>query len=317
MKIRLGTRGSQLARAQSGWVADLLRQRGHEVEMVVVKTKGDLQLDRAFAQIGQPGVFVREIEIALEEQRIDLAVHSYKDLPSIGPEGLSIVAVPERLGAADRLLFRPEARAGSPGPIPLKQGARVGTAAARRQALLHDMRPDLQVEMLRGNLPRRVQRLLDGDFDAILLAAAGLDRLDRLGALPRDGVEEIDLDPSVFVPAPSQGALALQVRSDDAETGAAVAALDDVAAHRAVRAERRLLELVEGGCHAAVGAWCRDLSHDAEAATDVGSLQMIAMAGIEGDANAGSSRSVRYARDRGDDPIELAERIARVLKGEA
>ncbi|MCG8461039.1 MAG: hydroxymethylbilane synthase [Holophagales bacterium] len=256
MTIRLGTRGSRLALAQSNWVAARLREHGHEVEMVTIRTEGDRVQDRAFAQIGQPGVFVREIERALSDGRIDLAVHSYKDLPSQGPEGLEIAAVPERLDPADRLLIRPGAAAdpGNGGLSALMPGAVVGTASARRSALLAQLRPDLEPRLLRGNLPTRVGKLLDGEYDAILLAAAGLERLDRDGQLPRRGLLEHRLDPHSFVPAPSQGALALQTRVGD-PTARAVDALDDPGAHRAVDAERAILARVEGGCHVAFGAY--------------------------------------------------------------
>ncbi|MEM9599293.1 MAG: hydroxymethylbilane synthase [Acidobacteriota bacterium] len=304
MKLRLGTRGSLLARTQSGWVGQALIAAGHEVETVVVETRGDQQRDRPFAAIGAPGVFVRELERALEDRRVDLVVHSYKDLPSASPEGLVIAAVPERLDSADRLLARPGAidLDGAAGPLPLVRGARLGTASARRQALVLDLRPDLEVALLRGNVPTRLAKLVSGEYDAILLAAAGLDRLDRAGGDPRHGVVEMRLDPSVFVPAPSQGALAVQVRDgDDGDDGAirrAVSALDDAGAHRCVRAERRLLERVEGGCNVPFGAWCRA---DAE-----GRLQLDAIFG-EGDG------VLRRASGQGDDPVALADALAPAL----
>lgn len=297
--IRLGTRGSRLALTQSGWVADRLRDAGHEVEMVIIKTEGDQKQDRAFAQIGQPGVFVREIETALLEDRIDLAVHSYKDLPSAGPDGLTIAAVPERLDVADRLLVRKEALDPDAAPdtlLPLRRGAVIGTASARRIALLKHFRPDLEARLLRGNLPKRVERLRSGDYDAILLAAAGLERMDRDGGLDMGGVEQLRLDPWHFVPAPSQGALALQTRLGDPAEDAA-RGLDDPAAHRAARAERAVLARVEGGCHVAFGAWCRDAGPE---------LDVVAVLGGE--------RGVARAEGRGADPESLASSLVGELR---
>lgn len=306
--LRLGTRGSRLALSQSTWVAEQLRARGHRVELVTIRTEGDRVQDRAFAQIGQPGVFVRELERALLDGRVDLAVHSYKDLPSAMPEGLVIAAVPERVDVADRLLIRPGAHAPhADGFLPLTPGARVGTASARRTALLHHFRPDLEVGLLRGNLPRRIEKLLDGEHDAILLAAAGLERMDRDGGLDRGDLVEIRLDPERFVPAPSQGALAVQVRgASDAER--AVAEIDDPVAHRAVRAERAVLARVEGGCHLAFGAYCRQPAAQNSAAQNSNGAELDVVAVL------GSERRVARAEGRGIDAESLAERLVRELR---
>lgn len=264
MKLALGTRGSRLALAQSGDIARMFGSRGHEVEIRVIRTSGDRDRDRAFVEVGAPGVFVVEIEQALLAGEIDVAVHSFKDLPSKSPAALVVAAVPERVDSADRLLIHPEAHDPAGGLVPVREGGVVGTASARRQALLRHFRPDLSTALLRGNLPTRVAKVREGLFDATLLAAAGLIRLDRTAerdlsvALDRSGIVEVRLDPAVFVPAPSQGALAVQVRRDDASVRSEVAALDDAAAHRAVRAERALLALVEGGCQVPFGAWARD-----------------------------------------------------------
>lgn len=310
MKLRLGTRGSRLARAQSAWVAERLGEHGHEVETVIVETRGDVDGERAFAEIGAPGVFVRELERALQDGRVDLVVHSYKDLPSQSPAGLEIAAVPERLDPADRLLVRadavdPERRDSDEGRsalvLPLAEGAVVGTASARRQALVHDLRADLEVRLLRGNVPTRLDKLRAGDYDAILLAAAGLERLERAGGLDRAGLVEIRLDPAVFVAAPSQGALALQVRDADDAVRQSIAALDDAAARRAVRAERHLLARVEGGCHVPFGAYCHALDGDR--------LRLDAVYGVEIDGVI----EMRRASGEGDDPIALAESLVPTL----
>ncbi|MEA3245122.1 MAG: hydroxymethylbilane synthase [Gemmatimonadota bacterium] len=259
MNLRLGTRGSALALAQAHDAARRLTAAGATVEIVIISTVGDRVTDRAFSDVGAFGVFVREIEAALLDRRIDVAVHSYKDLPSRGPDGLVVAAVPERVDPADVLLVRRDRMAAPVNGIPLAPGAVVGTSAMRRRALLHEMRPDLTHALLRGNVPTRVRALADGTFDAIVLAAAGLARLaredgDRKLTLPAD-VEVVRLDPSRFVPAPSQGAIALQVRAGDAAE-AVVARVDDASCRRAVATERVALFLAEGGCTIPFGAWC-------------------------------------------------------------
>ena len=300
MKLRLGSRGSQLALRQSGSVADRLRAGGHQVEVVKISTRGDRHRDLAFEHIGAPGVFVRELESALSGGRVDLVVHSYKDLPSASAPELTVAAVPERLDAADLLLVRPGALdQAAEGILPLADGARVGTASARRRALVLDLRPDLDVAHLRGNVPTRVDRLRAGGYDAILLAAAGLRRLGE--DLDLGGLVDLRLDPAIFVPSPSQGALAVQVRAADrgrdGEIHRAVAALDDPAVRRVVAAERRLQALLEGGCQIAFGAWCRPETGR--------QLRM--------DAAYSAGGALRRASGTGDDAIELAERLLPAL----
>lgn len=296
MKIRLGTRGSRLALIQARWTAARLAMAGHEPEIVIIKTKGDRVQDRSFADVGSPGVFVAEIENALLEDEIEVAVHSYKDLPSTGPAELVVAAVPERMDPADRMLIRPSSE--DPGrALGVREGAVVGTASARRIALVAHMRPDCSTALLRGNLPTRVRKVEEGEYDAILLAAAGLDRVDRAArddptlAISREGVREIRLDPREFVPAPSQGALALQVKGERREVREAIAALDDGDAHAAVRAERSLLARVEGGCQVPFGAWC----HRSEA----GGFELHAF--LERDGRT------RFVRESGDDPEALGD----------
>jgi len=258
-KLRLGTRGSDLARTQSGTVAAALERLGLRVDLTIIKTSGDQNTTSAFASIGPQGVFVREIEQALVERRIELAVHSFKDLPTKSPPELTIGAVPARVDPADLLLVRRAALAGAGDDwLPLKAGARVGTASARRRAWLAHFRPDLVVEPLRGNVPTRVRRLEEGTFDAIVLAAAGVERLQaeqRLGSALAD-VAVLRLDPERFVPAPAQGALAIQCRRDDARVLAALASIDDAPSRAAVTAERDALARAEGGCDVAFGAYC-------------------------------------------------------------
>lgn len=260
MTIRIGTRGSALARAQTGGVVRRLRGAGLYVEEVVIETRGDRDTVSAFPEFGGAGVFVREIEEALLDGRIDAAVHSYKDLPSDGPEDLIVAAVAGRLDPADHLLIRRECFVPAAGRLPLPAGARVGTASARRQALLLHERDDLAIAPLRGNVDTRVRLLLEGRYDAVVLAGAGVRRLQDAGALGdmgSKGIHDCRLGPEWFVPAPAQGALAVQVRRSDRELAAAVGALEEPEAALVVGAERRLLAGVEGSCDLPFGAWCR------------------------------------------------------------
>jgi hydroxymethylbilane synthase len=294
MKIRIGTRGSALARVQAADVARRITAAGHAAEIVIIATLGDRVSDRTFSDVGAFGIFVREIESALLDRAIDVAVHSYKDLPSKGPGELVVAAVPERLDAADILLVRAVAST-SEGPIPVRYGARVGTSAARRRALLIAARPDLDVGMLRGNVPTRVRALIDGQFDAIVLAAAGLSRLQRNDDSERlvfpSEISCTRLDPTQFVPAPAQGAIALQVRANDEAVREVVAALNDPTTERALRAERMALALADGGCTLPFGAWC-EVQGD-------GSLILWAALGLD-------DGTVARSRSAGDDPSAIA-----------
>lgn len=298
MTLRIGTRGSALALAQAHDVARRLALAGHASEIVVISTAGDRATDRAFSDVGAFGVFVREIEAMLMAGRIDVAVHSYKDLPSRGTSDLVIAAVPERMDPADVLLVRRDRLTEPTAGIPLTHGARVGTSAVRRRALLLEVRPDLDVGLLRGNVPTRVRALTDGRFDAIVLAAAGLARLareegDRRLTLPPD-IAVFRLDPAWFVPAPSQGAIALQVRLADARSTSAVAAIDDAACRRALLAERTALYLAEGGCTLPFGAWC--------AVDESGQLLLTAALGRD-------DGTVARGTARGTDPATLAAQV--------
>lgn len=265
MTLRIGTRGSALALAQAHDVARRLDARGIASTIEIISTSGDRVTDRSFAEVGAFGIFVREIESALLDGRVDVAVHSYKDLPSTGPAKLAITAVPERVDVADVLLAPASTLVGDD-LLPLRVGARVGTSSARRRALLQHFRPDLRIELLRGNVPTRVRAIIEGRFDAIVLAAAGLLRLQRSGnALPSldaAGIAVRRLDPAQFVPAPSQGAVAVQTRRDDAAVNAAVASIDDVGVRRALAAERGALARAEAGCSLPFGAWCRPVGDE-------------------------------------------------------
>ncbi len=256
-KLRLGTRGSELARTQSETIAAALRAAGFDVELTIIKTSGDQNQTAPFGSIGPQGVFVREIEQALVERRIELAVHSFKDLPTSSPADLIVAAVPARVDPADLLLVRRSALVEGDDWLPLARGARIGTASARRRVWLRHFRPDLATLPLRGNVPTRVRKLAEGAFDAILLAAAGVERLQAEGRLSGlDSIEVRRLDPTRFVPAPAQGALAVQCRRDDDAVLAALKAIDHAPSHAAVTAERDALARAEGGCDVAFGAYC-------------------------------------------------------------
>jgi hydroxymethylbilane synthase len=277
MKLKLGTRGSDLALTQSRWVAAELARAGVETELVIISTSGDRSQAPSFGAIGPQGVFVREIEQALSAGAIDIAVHSYKDLPTTSPAGLFIAAVPPRRDPADWLFARKAEEMAEKvsdtfnsvsdtfSDTLLRAGARVGTSSARRQAWLRHWHPDVVIEPLRGNVPTRLKRLADGDFDAILLAGAGVERLSEASAVLDDALAHITrlrLDPERFVPAPAQGALALQCRDAAPAIRAALGALDDAETRVAVTLERAALALAEGGCDTAFGAYARRTNGD-------------------------------------------------------
>ncbi len=241
----LGTRGSPLAIWQAEWVQARLREIAPDVTVTLlrIKTSGDKILDVPLAKIGGKGLFVKEIEEALLEGTIDLAVHSMKDVPTVLPEGLDILCVPEREDPRDALISRKAV------PLDkLPQGARVGTSSLRRQAQLLHRRPDLKIEVLRGNLDTRLRKLREGEFEAILLAAAGLRRMGW------DGQITEYLAPEVSLPAIGQGALGLEGRRNDAFVCELVRPLEHPPTRAAVTAERALLDRLEGGCQVPIAA---------------------------------------------------------------
>lgn len=243
--IRIGTRGSALARWQAEWVAARLAELKIEVQLVLIQTQGDVK-SGPIGAIGTQGVFTKELQRALLDRQIDLAVHSLKDLPTEPVSGLALAAVPPRESTRDVLVAR---TAGSLETLPA--GAAVGTGSLRRQAQLLHARGDLQLRDIRGNVETRIGKLDDGQFDAIVLAEAGLRRL----GLAHRITHTIGRD--VMLPAVGQGALGLESRADDATTRKLVAPLDDAATHACVRAERAMLAALRGGCLAPVGAWGR------------------------------------------------------------
>lgn len=252
--LRVGSRTSDLARFQTGLVLEGLLHLDVEAEFVGIRSSGDDAPDVPIGQIGGTGVFTRELERALLDGEIDAAVHSLKDLATRMPEGLRVGAVLPREDPRDVVVLSPglrEAGVGGEGDEilgALPRGATVGTASLRRRAFLLHLRPDLQIEAIRGNVPTRLAKLKSGRYDAIILAAAGLRRLGK--------EEEIDahLPPASFPPAPGQGAVAVQIRADDSRTAGVFPTLDDAPTRITVTAERAFLRRIEGGCQVPAGA---------------------------------------------------------------
>ena len=239
--IRIGTRGSLLATTQAGAIRDALLANGHEAELVIISTEGD-QSSEPIADIGV-GVFTAALREAIHEGQVDMAVHSYKDLPTAEDPRFVIAAIPPREDARDALVARDGLVLGE-----LPAGAIVGTSSPRRAAQLRALGLGLEIRPLRGNLDTRLNRVSRGDLDAIVVARAGLTRLGRL-----DDVTET-LEPVQMLPAPAQGALALECRAGDSRLAALLAELDDADTRAAVTAERALLAELEAGCSAPVGA---------------------------------------------------------------
>jgi hydroxymethylbilane synthase len=285
--LRIGTRGSLLAK----WQAESIRKRlfattGVEGEIVIIKTAGDKMQQAPPTQIGGKGIFIKELEEALLDETIDLAVHSVKDIPTDTPSRLMFPAVCRRDDVRDCLVGATLAT--------LRQGARVGTSSLRRQAQLLHIRPDLDIRDLRGNVDTRLRKVESGEYEAILLAKAGL---DRLGLSQR--IAEV-LSPEVCMPAVGQGAIAVECRLKDAETADILAPLDDAETRTAIIAERALLAALQGGCQVPLGAWAR---------IERGELVL--------EACVCSVDGVQYVKQRATAPPEqaaaLGEHMARLL----
>lgn len=298
MRLTLGTRGSKLAIWQAEWVAAQLRQGGFEIVVRVIRTSGDRRSTSSPEQADGKGIFVKEIEEALMaggaggQDGIDLAVHSLKDLPVDQPDGLYIAAIPPREDARDVLISRPGAEIRLDN---LALGARVGTGSPRRRSQLLYRRPDLNVTPIRGNVDTRLRKLDCGEYDAVVMAAAGI---LRLGLAAR--INEY-LAPDVVCPAPGQGAVAIEIRSGDERTARAVEALDDQRTHRAVCAERAALRYLGGGCQTPIAAYARP-EGDA-------SIALLAVV-----ASPDGQQVVRaLATGAGDHPEDLGRRIAEDL----
>ncbi|WDP89643.1 MAG: hydroxymethylbilane synthase [Desulfobacter sp.] len=252
-KVRIGTRGSQLALWQANYIKGRIEQAFEqiEVDIVIIKTTGDRITDRPLAMVGGKGLFVKEIETALLENRIDLAVHSMKDMPGELPPGLVIGAVPERENPFDVLISR-EGKAFSDYP----QGAVIGTSSLRRGSQLKHARPDLEISSIRGNLDTRLKKLKSGEYDAIVLAAAGLRRLGQEKEISEYLNEEI------MVPAVGQGALCIETRENDPDMAPVMEALDHGPTRVCVEGERAFLKQIEGSCHIPVACFGKLIQED-------------------------------------------------------
>ncbi len=290
-QLRIGTRRSQLALWQANWVKETLVRRNPDldVEIVKIKTTGDKILDVPLAKVGGKGLFVKEIETALLDNSVDLAVHSMKDVPTQLPEGLKIVAVSEREDPRDVIISREGKTLAQ-----LPKGARIGTSSLRRQAQLAGFRPDLVMESLRGNINTRLKKLREGQYDAIVLAYAGVKRLGWEGE-----VTQI-LDTDIMLPAIGQGALGIEARGDDPGTLERIMFLNHSETSLCVRAERAFLHRLEGGCQVPIAAYA------------TADNSMVTLAGLVADVNGEKLIRMEVRSDEAsceEAGMELAEQI--------
>jgi hydroxymethylbilane synthase len=288
-RLRIGSRGSQLAFWQADHISDLLRAQGHTVEIEIIKTTGDKITDVALAKVGTKGMFTKEIEEALVENRVDLAVHSLKDLPTELAADFEIAAITTREDARDVFCSVKYANIEA-----LPVGACVGTGSLRRQAQLKALRSDLQIHALRGNVDTRLRKLESGDYDAIILAAAGLNRLGKTQL-----VRQV-IPVEVMTPAAGQGALGIEIRKGDAATRKLLAFLDDAATRAATTCERALLSKLGGGCQVPIGAF---------AELKGGRIRLDGLV-----AHPDGTKILRETSE-GDDPVKLGEAVGEALLG--
>lgn len=289
--IRIGTRGSLLALQQSGMIKEALERLRPDisVSLEIIRTTGDKITDVPLAKVGGKGLFVKEIEDALLDGSVDIAVHSMKDVPAELPEGLEIGAVPEREDPRDALIIR---RGKDMADLP--RGAVIGTSSLRRSAQILKIRPDFEVRMLRGNLETRLRKLEEGQYDAIILAAAGLRRMGWQERIT------MFLDPAVFIPAIGQGALGIEARTGDERVRGVIGPLNHPESAAAVRAERSLLKELEGGCQVPIGGHAR-ISGD--------TIELVGLvASLDGREVFRSNLSARI-----EDAVELGKRVAAEL----
>src|SRR4030088_3674060 len=287
MTLHIGSRGSQLALWQANHISALLRQRGHAVEIEIIHTTGDKITGVALPKVGTYDIFTKEIEEALAAGRVDLAVHSLKDLPTELSPGFEIVAITERQDPHDAFCSLQYSKIEA-----LPQGAKVGTSSLRRQAQLKALRADLDIHPLRGNVDTRLRKLESGDYDAIILAAAGLNRLGKTQLVR----QVIPID--VMTPAAGQGDLAIEIRQPDTATQALLAFVDDAAARATTTCERALLSKLGGGCQVPIGAF---------AEVKGGRIRLTAVV-----ARPDGTTILREARE-GDDPVRLGEEVGETL----
>jgi hydroxymethylbilane synthase len=288
-KLRIGSRGSQLALWQANHISALLHASGQEVEIEIIHTTGDKITDVALAKVGTKGMFTKEIEEALAAGHVDLAVHSLKDLPTELPKGFEIAAITERQDPRDAFCSRRYSKIED-----LPKGARVGTSSLRRQAQLKAIRPDLDVHPLRGNVDTRLRKLEQGDYDAIILASAGLKRLGKT-----ELIKQI-IPAEIMCPAAGQGALGIEIREGDTKTRELLAFLNDYNARAAATCERALLNSLGGGCQVPIGAFAEVCD---------GKLHLESIV-----ADPDGTKLLRDSRD-GSDPVRLGnEAGASLLK---
>jgi hydroxymethylbilane synthase len=300
MNLRIGSRGSQLALWQANHIAALLRAKHHTVEIQIIKTTGDRLQEVAFAQVGSKGMFTKEIEEALGAGTIDLAVHSLKDLPTELPEPFALAATPARVDPRDVFVSVNYASLSA-----LPEGAKVGTSSQRRRAQLKALRPDIVAVEFRGNVDTRLRKLGEGQVDAILLAAAGLDRLEKT-----EWIRE-RLDPADFCPAAGQGALGIETRKNDKKTIAALEFLDDIDTRFAVTAERAALAALGGGCQVPIGVHCRIVPGSKDGVLDGRWDEVFAVVAAPDSGDA--VRILHRAPRKGSDPVTLGQVAAQKL----
>ncbi len=286
-KLRIGSRGSQLALWQAHHISDLLRAQGHTIELEIIKTTGDKITEVALAKVGTKGMFTKEIEEALLENRVDLAVHSLKDLPTELASDFEIAAITKRENPRDVFC---SVRFENIEALP--QGANVGTSSLRRQAQLKAVRADLHIHPLRGNVDTRLRKLEAGDYDAIILAAAGLNRLGKTQL-----VRQV-IPAEVMTPAAGQGALGIEIRNGESATRGLLAFLDDAPARATTTCERALLNKLGGGCQVPIGAFAEMME---------GKIHLNALV-----AHPDGTKILRETRDGGD-PQQLGSEVGETL----
>ncbi len=286
-RLRIGTRGSQLALWQANHIVRLLRECGHQVEIEIIKTTGDKITDVPLAKVGTKGMFTKEIEEALTENRVDLAVHSLKDLPTeLSPE-FEIAAIPRREDPRDVFCSVQHCSVEQ-----LPQKARVGTSSLRRQAQLKALRPDLDIQALRGNVDTRLRKLEENEYDAIILAAAGLNRLGKMKLVKQM------FSPEIMCPAAGQGALAIEIRAGDSATAESLSFLENSSTRTTTSCERALLSRLGGGCQVPIGALAEVRN---------GRIHLTAVV-----AHPDGTKVLRESREGGE-PVQLGEAVAEAL----
>lgn len=289
-KLIIGTRGSKLALWQAYYTQDRLNEIGIESELKIIKTKGDKIQHLSFDKIEGKGFFTKEIEDALLNDEVHLAVHSMKDMPTTQPEGLCLAAISYREDPADCLVIRKEVVTASK-VLKLPENPIVGTSSARRKALIKEIRPDVQLKDIRGNVPTRLQKLREGQFDAILLAMAGIKRLE----LDMSDFKTIRLNPKEFVPAPAQGVLTWQTKTDNMEVRRILRKLHRSDVLKCTNVERKVLKLLDGGCQLPLGVYCET--------DDMGYYH------VWGILSGGLDQELNMVRLSSSTTVNLAERI--------